>query len=290
MSTLKEIAEKNVQEQLKDNPCRGLVIGLSAEGVQTQLSWIMGRSPPSQNRSYLINGDAMMAKVADPSKVPSWLIPLIEYNAMNSYNDVHIVSNGSQTDDAIEGIIDCGKSFSLPVPEEVFKRLETRYCEPDPTIFTSRITGYQDLRFIKQAVLSLLRAEPEAKAHWIKIAESTAAEGIKKENFPDMSSYFDEIDKRAGLDRNKFPTIRDKFKLNVEPGLGYMLTTYMPGSKQLPPFQGEPLLVPLTGNLEQSMQYFWTALEPEWRVSVGGREMKKEGVRYATPISKFDTK
>lgn len=290
MPTLKEIAEKNVREQLRDNPCRGLVVGLSEAGVQTQISWIMGRSPPSQNRSYIINGDAMMAKVADPSKVASWLIPLIEYKAMNSYNDVHIVSNGNQTDDVIEGVRDCGKLASLPLPEMAFKRLDKRYCEPDPTIFTSRITGYQDSRFTTTVALSILTAESDAKAHWIKTAELAANEGIKKENFSDINLYFDEIDKRAGLDRNKFPTVRKPFKLAVEPGFGYMLTTYMPGSKELPPFKGDPLLVPISEKLEESMQYFWNALEPAFRVGVGGREMRKDKIVYGKPISKFDTK
>jgi hypothetical protein len=42
MATLKEIAERNVREHLRDNPCRGIVLGLNPAGVQTQISWIMG--------------------------------------------------------------------------------------------------------------------------------------------------------------------------------------------------------------------------------------------------------
>ena len=64
----------------------------------------------------------------------------------------------------------------------------------------------------------------------------------------------------------------------------------MPGSKELPSFQGEPLLVPMKGKLEEVMQGFWCSLEPNFRVAVGGKEISAEGARYATPINKFAKK
>jgi len=286
MSFLKAVAQRSLVEHLKDNPCRGLVVGLGPDGSQRQISWIMGRSSSSQNRTYLVHNEIMEAKVADLSQITdSWLIPLIEYTAMRSYNGVHMVTNGNQTDTAIDSVIACklGTGVSLAVRNG----LKTRYCEPDPPIFTSRINGYQNSKTAGIATLSILCAEPSAKAHWISTADAAAKEGVKKENYPgNINAYFDEIDKRAQLDRNRFPTFDEEFCFALSPGEGLMLTTYMPGSKTLPPFIGGPILAPLTGSLEESMQYFWDTLEPEWRVGVGGREITKSTIRYAAPINK----
>lgn len=290
MAVLNETVQRKMQEHLKDNPCRGIVLGLGTNGTQMQISWIMGRSPPSQNRTYSVHDDLMEAKVQDTSQVAGWLIPLIEYHAMRSYDGIHIVSNGNQTDTAIEGVKAAVHSTSLPMPEHFFKALESRYCEPDPTIFTARISGYQDFRFQDRLAISVISADPEAKAHWVEVEKIANAGGIKKADFKDVNEYFDIIDRIAGINRNSFPSLRKRYNLDLNPSLGYMVTTYMPGSKELPPFTGEPLLVPIRSTLEESMQNFWDSLEPAWRVAVGGREITRDdSVRYAKPISKFDT-
>jgi hypothetical protein len=266
MSTLREIAERNLQEHLRDNPCRGIVLGLGEAGQQMQVSWIMGRSPNSQNRVYTVQEELglMKTEAADPSKVkdPS----LIIYNVMRSYSPVHIASNGDQTDTAIEAARSCDMNISY-----FFKALNSRFCEPDAPNFTPRITGYQGTRWLDLVALSVLKAEPFHRAEWIE-REAQIKSGASVTH---------------RYDRNQFPTVHDQFIRTVSPGFGYMLTTYMPGSKELPSFQGEPLLVPMRGTLEDAMQTFWNALEPEWRVSVGGREIMPDAVRYAAPINRF---
>ncbi len=298
MKTLDEMAHENVQRQFKDNPHRGIILGLKGdtvfdevgafiEGSMIQISYIMGRSPNSQNRVYVVTENGILkTEPADASKVedPS----LIIYNAMRSKENAHVVSNGDQTD----SIIDFDRHTYVL---DFFESLSHRHCEPDPSNFTARISGCQ---FVygpqnREVILSVLKAEPFAKERWVNTVKES---GLTVDNFKTenktakeaMDAFNEEISRRSGLDYKAFPTIRDQFRRHVKPGFGYILTTYMPGSKELPPFAGEPLLVPIRGTLEEAMQFFWNALEPEWRVSLGGREITANGVRYAEPINKFE--
>jgi len=264
MATLTEIAETNVREHLKDNPCRGIVVGLDKSGKQVQISWIMGRSENSQNRVYVVENGILKTEPADPSKVQD--ASLIIYNVMRACGNAHIVSNGDQTDTACAGMNKEYLSF--------FDALCRRCCEPDAPNFTPRITGAQDSSMPYVVCLSLLKADPFAKADWIE-TDARIKQG---------STEAQKHHKQA------FLTIRDEFKRAVEPGFGYMLTTYMPGSKELPSFKGEPLLVPIRGSLEEAMQYFWNALEPAFRVAVGGKEISSSESRYAEPINRFAKK
>lgn len=61
------------------------------------------------------------------------------------------------------------------------------------------------------------------------------------------------------------------------PGLGYCLTTYMGDGNPLPAFSGDPLLVPCTGSAEKVLETYWTALDPEYRVSLAVKEIPKDG-------------
>lgn len=280
MATLKQTAKDNLKRHLVDNPCRGIALGLSETGAQMQISWIMGRSENSQNRVYVVKDGIMKTEAFDPSKVrdPS----LIIYNVMRSIDRVHVASNGDQTDTVCDSLYHLATSWGLHgqgVMNQFFSSLGKRYCEPDAPNFTPRITGYQDSTDLFSVGLSVLRAEPFARESWIE----TEAE-IKAGNAVQVHSY----------DKNSFPTIRNEFTRVVAPGFGYMITTYMPGSKELPSFQGEPILVPMHGNLEDSledvMQGFWSLLEPSFRVAVGGREITPAGVRYAAPINRFPEK
>ena len=275
MPTLIEIVER-VQEHLRDNPCRGIVLGLGENGAQMQISWIMGRSENSQNRVYTAENGVLKTEAADPSKVkdPS----LIIYNVMRSVDDFHIVSNGDQTDTAVQALSPIPlTSFSLRTsPEDLFfGAMRTRYCEPDAPNFTPRITGYQDSRQTDVVSLSVLKSDHFAKARWIE-TEARIKAGDTTRVHKDSKS--------------EFPTLGDEFTRTLEPGFGYMLTTYMPGSKELPSFQGEPLLVPIRGSLENVMRYFWGALDSTFRVSVGGKEITPAGFRYAAPINRFEKK
>lgn len=54
----------------------------------------------------------------------------------------------------------------------------------------------------------------------------------------------------------------------VEKGFGYCLTTYCGDGNPLPPFHGEPLLMPLVGDAEHLGEQYWEALNQENRVSL----------------------
>ncbi|MEI6057915.1 MAG: IMP cyclohydrolase [bacterium] len=51
-------------------------------------------------------------------------------------------------------------------------------------------------------------------------------------------------------------------------GLGRMITTYAGDGNPLPPFVGEPLLVPLQGDIEEILTAYWFALNEANRVSI----------------------
>ena len=61
------------------------------------------------------------------------------------------------------------------------------------------------------------------------------------------------------------------------PGLGYCLTTYTGDGDPLPAFAGDPLLLPCTGSAEEVLEAYWTALDPEYRVSLSVKEIPHDG-------------
>jgi IMP cyclohydrolase len=277
--SLKDKAQRN-WEHFLDNPCRGIVLGLNEVSKQIQISWIMGRSSNSQNRLYVVENNILKTEVADESKVED--PRLIIYNAMKSIDNHHVVSNGVQTDSIIE-------------KGDFFGELKNYHCEPDAPTFTPRISGYQYDFDHYEICLSVLKADPFAKECWIETEKRARVSGLKREDFAKKGmsqrqindAYLDEIDLKAILNRNRFPTIRNEFTRDIKAGYGYCITTYMPGSKELDSFQGEPLLFPMNGSLEKIMEMFWMSLEPEWKVSLGGREVNQKPIRYAKPINKF---
>ncbi len=289
-------AEDNLREKLTDNPCRGIVLGLSQTGSLYQFAWIMGRSQNSQNRVYVkaadTNGQELLrTEAADPSKVkdPS----LIIYNVMRCGGlevKAHIVSNGDQTDtvagafDRADEIANMRRDWPGPTPGTFYDALETRFCEPDAPIFTPRITGYQ-IAGEQRAHLSLLHPERSAKLRWIEVEKKSglSKEQFKKEGLTDAEvteAYYRAIGERAVFDHRAFPTLRDKVELELTPGFGYCLTTYRPGSKELPSYDKFPFLVPIVGTLEESLMHLWEALDDHgadhWRVSMAGKEIRKD--------------
>ncbi len=120
-------------EALRNNtyPGRGNVMGLAPDSSQyVQIYWIMGRSDNSRNRIFVRDGETVRTAPFDESRVedPS----LIIYNCARVHNDVHIVTNGDQTDTIIDALKHGGSFESA---------LNTRTFEPDPPNFTPRISG-----------------------------------------------------------------------------------------------------------------------------------------------------
>lgn len=148
--------EKNIKS-LKENsyPGRGIVIGLSPDSKNyIQIYWIMGRSPNSRNRIFVNENSFIKTAPYDPSKIkdPS----LIIYYPAKHLKDIHIVSNGDQTDTIYDNLKN-GISFEAA--------LNTRTFEPDAPHFTPRISGIIDLKPqdypIKLAIIKPCQTNPD---------------------------------------------------------------------------------------------------------------------------------
>lgn len=299
-------AEENLTSRLKDNPCRGIVIGMGTQKVAQQIAWIMGRSTNSQNRIYASDGKVLRTEAADESKVED--PELIIYPVMRSFATpdggtylAHIVSNGDQTDTVAEMFSEKLKACGVLERDEAINpgvfaaALRTRYCEPDPSNFTARVTGYSDPSRMDVAYMSILKADTAAKEIWVatadehgaSIREKKEAEGLKGKELNEAVNVA--IGEICGLNHRAFPTVRNTFELPLRPGIGYCITTYAPGGKTLPPFEGEPFAVPIRDTLEETMDMFWVSLEPEWRVALGGKQFSDErGYAMAEPTNRFE--
>ena len=122
-----------VSERIAGNPYvgRGIVIGKTADGTRALFAYfIMGRSENSRNRVFVKQGNTLVTRPYDESKVqdPS----LIIYSAIRSLENQIIVTNGDQTDTIYDGLR-AGKSFA--------ETLTTRSFEPDDPNWTPRISG-----------------------------------------------------------------------------------------------------------------------------------------------------
>jgi len=73
------------------------------------------------------------------------------------------------------------------------------------------------------------------------------------------------------LEKSPFGDQCDRYlyKLDISsPGLGYCITTYNGDGDPLPPFTGDPYLLPLVGSMEEIAQTFWDSLNPGNKVSL----------------------
>ena len=122
----------NIRELIKGNPYvgRGVIAGHAPSGKQAVAYFIMGRSQNSRNRVFVKDGDDVMIKPYDESKVedPS----LIIYYPVRTAPGALIVTNGDQTD-TIRDFLGRGETFE--------DALRTREFEPDAPNYTPRISG-----------------------------------------------------------------------------------------------------------------------------------------------------
>ena len=73
----------------------------------------------------------------------------------------------------------------------------------------------------------------------------------------------------------------------IPPGYGYCVTTYMGDGNPLPAFEGDPLLLTLEGDAEQIANSYWQKLNPDNRISLFVRELKKSGEDRLKIINRF---
>ena len=118
--------------------------------------------------------------------------------------------------------------------------LQTRLYEPDAPNYTPRISGFFSLRKGRPAgALSLL----------------------KRSTFG------------AGCDRHFF------LLEELGAGMGRCITTYQGDGDPLPPFRGEPCLLPLEGDIEACAAALWEVLDGENRVSLAVKFIDRDSGR-----------
>jgi len=138
-------------------PGRGIVVGMTPDGNNlVQIYWIMGRSENSRNRTFVREGDAVKTRAFIESKMsdPS----LIIYYPVRTEGNVHIVTNGDQTDTIAEYIAE-GKTFE--------EALLTRQYEPDAPNYTPRISAAilynKDRSSYVMSILKTVENSPEVE-------------------------------------------------------------------------------------------------------------------------------
>ncbi len=74
----------------------------------------------------------------------------------------------------------------------------------------------------------------------------------------------------------------DKVMFNPQclyPGFGHCITTYSGDGDPLPPFRGDPLIMPLNGGMEDIAHAYWDALDEANRVSLAVKWINTENSR-----------
>lgn len=140
---------KHSLDQLKNNsyPGRGIVIGKDKQGNWILVYWLMGRSQNSRNRVLVLDGDVVKTEALDSKAVKD--ASLIIYPAIRQFKNFQIVSNGSQTEQIVEGL-NQGQSFE--------ETLESTDYEPDQPNFTPRISALIDT-LSDELVLSIIKKD-----------------------------------------------------------------------------------------------------------------------------------
>jgi IMP cyclohydrolase len=108
--------------------------------------------------------------------------------------------------------------------------IQQREFEPDAPNFTPRISGIVDLEDTKNAYkLSIIK-----------------------------STY-----------NNPSVCVRNIFKYEKAlRGIGHCITTYKGDGMPLPSYEGEPIIVPLFDDIEQTLEYYWKLLDEDNRISL----------------------
>lgn len=116
--------------------------------------------------------------------------------------------------------------------------LKTREFEPDAPNFTPRISGVLDLNNPPSYTLSVLKAENQNSDYCLR------------------AFYY-----------------YDKFL----PGYGHCIHTYEGDGNPLPSFAGEPRLVRVYNDIDQTAEFYWDLLNEENRVSLAVKFVGREG-------------
>ncbi len=200
-------------------PGRGVAIGRSADGKFAIVCYfIMGRSSGSRNRVFEADGDGLRTRAFDESKLPD--PSLYVYRAVRVLGNRTIVTNGDQTD-TIYDTLEKGGTFE--------DALRTRTFEPDPPIWTPRISG-------------LLTVENGEMSYKLAILKNGGDETPLR--------YFYEY-------------------AAPRPGEARIIHTYARNGDPVPSFEGEPVAIDTTSYacVNCVMRDLWAGLNADNKVS-----------------------
>lgn len=219
-------------------PGRGIIIGKSEDGQNAVAAYfIMGRSVNSRNRVFEMTDGNLRTKAFDPALLsdPSLVIYFPVRVLKTDVVDV-IVTNGDQTD-TIYDYLKAGKTFE--------DALRTRTFEPDPPLFTPRISG----------LISLRNRDFTYK---LSILKST--------------------------DGDKDYAQRQFFEYAPKAGLGHFIHTYKCDGDPVPSFEGEPTPVSISGDIDSFTRLLWKNLNEDNKVSLFVRYIDLETGRTETRV------
>jgi len=146
--------KRDITKLLGGNPYpgRGIIIGCCEDGKRSVVVYfIMGRSENSRNRIFEKTVDGIRTAAYDLSKMTN--PELIIYHPVRESAGRIIVTNGDQTDTVLDYLAR-GSGFD--------EALRTREFEPDPPLYTPRISGLveQDGSY-KLAILKTTAGNPD---------------------------------------------------------------------------------------------------------------------------------
>lgn len=214
----------DLKKELSENayPGRGIVIGMSENGENAVAAYfIMGRSENSQNRVFEADlNDGIRTKAFDESKLidPA----LVIYSPVRISSNRTIVTNGDQTDTIYE-FIDEGGSFE--------EALETRKFEPDPPIYTPRISG-------------MITCEGD-KSFSYKLSILKSNRGNENSELRFFYNYPHPV-----------------------AGEGHLIHTYKGDGNPPESFEGEPKPCQLTGDIDEIADTIWNSLNDQYKISL----------------------
>ena len=227
----------DLKQELESNsyPGRGILLGKHADGKHAVLTYfIMGRSENSLNRVFEETlDDGIRTRAYDESKMedPS----LVIYAPVRIIGGSTIVTNGDQTD-TIYNFMDESSSFE--------DALRTRLFEPDPPIYTPRISGIACFEGGFSYKLSIIKNNGDGSS---------------------VQRFFYEYPQPIA-------------------GQGHFIHTYQCDGNPPLSFAGEPKTVTQEGDLDTYTRTVWEALNHDRRISLFVRFVDLETGEFESRI------
>ena len=204
----------------RDYPGRGVALGRDADGTGFALYWLTGRSTASRERYMDVQADTVEVKDASNGPVDA----LRHYVAIRRSATDLVVGNGDQVTPLFERVT-AGTPFEAAVRDIAF--------EPDPPIFTPRITAYAAL------------AEDGG------MRDVCVSGALPVPGWPGQAQQ------------------RTVHGTALEPGQSLAITTYT-GDAATPTPSGIALNAPVGGAWQSVAEKLWAALNPQYRVALIG--------------------